>query len=62
MPPKKPVVASVLVYQDNQGQYRWTALAGNNKKVADSGEGYVNRSHAKKMAKALYPDARISVA
>ena len=63
MPPKKKpaVVASVLAYQDNQGQYRWTALAGNNEKVATSGEGYQNRSHAKKMAKDLYPDARITV-
>ena len=61
MPPKA-VVASVLVYQDEAGEYRWTAKAANGKKVADSGEGYVNRSHAKKMAKALYPEARISVA
>lgn len=61
MPPKKAVVASVTVYQDDNGEYRWTALAANNKKVADSGEGYVNRAWAKRMAKELYPDARIVV-
>ena len=61
MPPKKPVVAAVVVYQDEAGEYRWTAKASNGKKVADSGEGYVNRSWAKRMAKQLYPYARISV-
>ena len=60
MPPKA-VVASVLVYRDEAGEYRWTAKAANGRKVADSGEGYVNRAWAKRMAKALYPDARISV-
>ena len=61
MPPnKKPaVVASVLIYQDEAGEYRWTAWSANNKKVADSGEGYVNRGWAKRMAKEMYPEARI---
>lgn len=63
MPPKrKPIVASVTVYQDAKGEYRWSAKAGNGEKVADSAEGYVNRSWAKRMAKDLYPDARITVA
>lgn len=59
--PKQPVVASVQVYQDEAGEYRWTAKAANGRKVADSGEGYVNRAWAKRMAKELYPEARISV-
>ena len=59
MPPKKPVVARVNVYQDVYGEYRWTALAANNKKVADSGEGYVNKAWAKRMAKEMFPDAKI---
>ena len=59
MPPKKPVVASVVIYEDDAGEYRWSARAANGKKVADSGEGYVNRSWAKRMAKELYPDAKI---
>ena len=62
MPPKKQVVASVSVYRDDKGEFRWTALAANGKKVADSGEGYVNRAWAKRMAKELYPEARIRVA
>jgi uncharacterized protein YegP (UPF0339 family) len=61
MPPKKAVVASVQVYRDESGEYRWVAKAANNRKVADSGEGYMNRSHAKKMAKDMYPDVRIEV-
>lgn len=31
------------VYKDQQGYYRWTLYAANNRKIADSGEGYVNR-------------------
>ena len=64
MPPKKKpsLVASVEVFQDGNGEYRWTAKAANGEKIATSGEGYVNRSWAKRMAKDLYPDARISVA
>ena len=59
MPKKNPVVDIVEVYQDSHDEFRWTAKAGNGKKVADSGEGYHNLSHTKKMAKELYPDARI---
>lgn len=61
-PRKKPLVASVTVYEDHKGEYRWGAFAANGERVADSGEGYVNRSWAKRMAKELYPDARITVA
>jgi uncharacterized protein YegP (UPF0339 family) len=61
MPPKKKeeVVDRVNIYQDVHGEYRWTALAANNKKVADSGEGYVNKAWAKRMAKEMFPDAKI---
>ena len=59
MPPKKQPVALVTVYQDESGEYRWTAVAANNKKVADSGEGYVNKAWAKRMAKEMFPDAKI---
>ncbi len=30
----------VRVYQDSQGEWRWTRTAGNNEVIADSGEGY----------------------
>lgn len=32
------------VYKDAGGYYRWTLWASNNKRVADSGEGYSNKS------------------
>ena len=31
------------IYQDAQTEWRWTLSAANNKKIADSGEGYSNR-------------------
>lgn len=33
-----------VVYRDNAGQWRWRLLVANNKVIADSGEGYVNKS------------------
>jgi uncharacterized protein YegP (UPF0339 family) len=32
------------VYKDAVSQYRWYLLAANNRKIANSGEGYNNRS------------------
>lgn len=32
------------LYQDAQNQWRWTLFAQNNKKIADSGEGYRNKA------------------
>jgi len=31
------------VYKDVQGQWRWYLAADNNKKIANSGEGYYNQ-------------------
>lgn len=31
------------VYQDTQGYWRWYLQAANGKKIANSGEGYVNK-------------------
>jgi uncharacterized protein YegP (UPF0339 family) len=39
------------VYKDRAGEYRWTLVAGNNEKVADSAEGYETRSGAKQAAR-----------
>ena len=33
-----------VLYKDRQLQWRWTLVAANNKKIADSGEGYFNKS------------------
>ena len=32
------------VYQDVAGYWRWRLTAANSRTIADSGEGYVNRS------------------
>jgi uncharacterized protein YegP (UPF0339 family) len=32
------------IYVDKQGYWRWYLLAGNNRKIADSGEGYYNKA------------------
>lgn len=34
------------VYKDRRGEWRWRLLAANNRKIADSGEGYLNQSDA----------------
>ena len=31
------------IYRDVQNLWRWHLLAGNNRKIANSGEGYYNR-------------------
>ncbi|CAN7641123.1 YegP family protein [Neorhizobium tomejilense] len=33
-----------LVYQDTAKQWRWTLFAANNLKIANSGEGYWNKT------------------
>lgn len=33
-----------VLYTDSTGLYRWHLLAANNRKIADSGESYYNRS------------------
>ncbi len=32
------------VYKDTAGYWRWHLVAANNRKIADSGEGYYNQS------------------
>jgi uncharacterized protein YegP (UPF0339 family) len=34
------------LYRDTAGYWRWTLFAANGRKIADSGEGYVNKSDA----------------
>jgi len=40
----------VVIYQDAAKEWRWRRTAGNNRIVADSGEGYDNRQDAMDMA------------
>jgi uncharacterized protein YegP (UPF0339 family) len=37
-------VATFYVYRDKANQYRWRLQANNNKIVADSAEGYLNKA------------------
>ena len=32
------------LYKDTAGQYRWRLVAANNRRIADSGEGYNNKA------------------
>lgn len=34
------------LYKDAASQWRWTLFASNNRKIADSGEGYLNKADA----------------
>lgn len=52
-------VETVRVYSDEAGEWRWTAKAENGKTVADSGEGYKHRSHAERMAREMFPAAKV---
>lgn len=54
--------ATSVVYSDRAGGFRWTLFAGNNLKIADSGEAYTTRSGAREAAervKGLAPSAPI---
>lgn len=35
-------------YQDTRGEWRWRVVAGNNKIIADSGEGYDSKWNAER--------------
>jgi len=54
--------ATFVVYQDRAGGFRWTMVAANGLKIADSGEAYTTRSGAREAAervKRLAPTAPI---
>lgn len=36
-----------VLYKDVQGHWRWTLYAANNRKIANSGEGYHNKADAR---------------
>lgn len=44
----------IEVYEDAAGETRWRVKADNNRVVADSGEGYQNRSDAVDEARRLF--------
>ena len=46
----------VRVFEDDAGEFRWVRLAGNNRKVASSGEGFERRAYALASAQENFPD------
>lgn len=46
--------STIKPYKDLTGQWRWKALAGNGKTIADSGEGYKTKAGLRKGIKALH--------
>lgn len=50
------------LYKDKSGEWRWRLRASNNRIIADSGEGYVNKEDAKHgidLVKGEAPDAPV---
>jgi len=45
----------VFLYKDHRGKHRWRAVAGNNRVVGASSQGYALRWYAKRKASRLYP-------
>ena len=39
----REVTMAFYMYLDNQGRWRWRLTAGNNRVIADSGQGYINK-------------------
>lgn len=55
-------MAQFELYKDKSGEYRWRFRADNNKIIADSGEGYINKSdceHGIELVKRQTPGAEI---
>ena len=55
-------MAQFELYKDEAGEYRWRFRADNGEIIADSGEGYVNKSdckHGIELVKQQAPGAEI---
>lgn len=56
------VMSEFVIYRDNAGEYRWHLLGSNNRKIADSGEGFQHQSdclEAIKLLKKVTPKADV---
>lgn len=51
----------LYVYQDKSGKWRWHAKRGNDRVIADSGQGYGRRSDAVRAAWATIEAMRFAV-
>lgn len=50
-------VNKLEICKDDAGEYRWRGRARNGEIVAESGEGYTEKRHAKRMARELHSGA-----
>lgn len=50
---------TVEVYKDADGEYRWRRQSENGRIVSVSGEGYINKEHAVRMATELNVGAEV---
>ena len=58
-------MGTFVIYRDRAGEYRWYLAAANNRKIADSAEGYGSQAdceHGIKLVKSLAPNATVQVA
>ena len=51
----------MVVYRDGHHEWRWRLVADNGEVVADSAEGYFNKSHAVEMARKVSPHAALVI-
>ena len=55
-------MAKFEVYKDEAGEWRWRFIASNGRIIADSGEGYINKTdclHGIELMKSEAPEAEI---
>jgi uncharacterized protein YegP (UPF0339 family) len=45
----------VHIYCDEAGEWRWRVVSDNGRKLADSGEGYVNEADCREAVLRLWP-------
>jgi uncharacterized protein YegP (UPF0339 family) len=50
-----------FVYKDQRFEWRWRLVAGNNRIIADSGEGYINRQDCVRILNMFAGDARVPI-
>lgn len=50
-------VVKTVTKQDGRGEWRWTGYDSNGEPVADSNEGYADRSYCEDAARSLFPNA-----
>lgn len=52
---------TVIMYQDRDGDWRWTLKARNGKVLADSAEGYRKRAYCRRWITKIFPTLPVLV-